>query len=54
MGNVKLEPGWLARDVIEAARRTHEMDSEKKQARSDYENRINDDRTSKPDLAKKS
>jgi hypothetical protein len=53
MGNVKLEAGWLARDVIEAARRTHEMDSEKKQARSDYENRLNDERTSKPDLAVK-
>jgi hypothetical protein len=53
MGNVKLEPGWLTRDVIQAARRTHELDLEKNQIRSDRENRVNEDRASKPDLAKK-
>jgi hypothetical protein len=51
MSNIKLEPGWLERDVVQAVRRTQELDKEKTVARSLYENRRSDDRPSKPDLA---
>jgi hypothetical protein len=54
MGSIKLEPGWLERDVVQAVRRTQELDEEKSQARSAHGNRRNDDRPSKPDLATKS
>lgn len=52
MSNVKLEPGWLERDVVQAARRTQELDEQKSHARKAGETRRTDDDSSNADLAK--
>lgn len=53
MSNVKLEPGWLERDVVQAARRTHELDEQRNHARNAGEVPKNDSEGSKPDLVKR-
>lgn len=52
MSNVKLEPGWLERDVIQAARRTHELDELKAHTRKTGETRVSPDNSRKPDQVK--
>ena len=53
MSNVKLEPGWLERDVVQAARRTQELDEQRNHTRKVEESPQNTDDGSKPNLVKR-
>jgi hypothetical protein len=53
MSNVKLEPGWLERDVVQAVRRTHELDEKRNHTRDAREVPQYDSDGSKPDLLKR-
>lgn len=52
MSKVNLEPGWLAKDVVQAARRAHELDEQKSQARPGLQNRSDDNPIARSDTAK--
>jgi hypothetical protein len=52
MNNVKLEPGWLEKDVVQAARRTQELDEEKSNARKAGEGSRTNGDSSNTDPAK--